>query len=221
MKRNVFLIIIISILFAYIESSIVVYLREAYYENGFPFPLKMMAVHTLWVEIGREMATLLFLAALAWLAGKNLRQRFAYFALAFGVWDIFYYIWLYVFLQWPESLLSWDLLFLIPIPWTGPVLSPILVSLALINIATIMFILDAKKRSPLQLTIRDWLGEGISVGLILLSYFWNISRINCPEELLHYPWSLLIVGLILGLGIIYHRLWEQSRSKKSLLKPEG
>ncbi|MBK6833902.1 MAG: hypothetical protein IPG89_06345 [Bacteroidetes bacterium] len=58
------------------------------------------------------------------IAGKTRLTRFAYFIIAFAIWDIFYYVFLYVLLQWPESLFTWDILFLVPVPWTGPVIAP-------------------------------------------------------------------------------------------------
>ena len=72
------------------------------------------------------------LAAVGMIAGKSRWQRFSYFMIAFGIWDIFYYVWLKVILNWPASLLDWDILFLIPLPWIGPVVAPVLVSIVMI-----------------------------------------------------------------------------------------
>ena len=80
------------------------------------------------IEIGREAATLIMLLGVAMLAGADRWERFLAFCLSFGVWDIFYYAWLWIFVRWPASLFTWDLLFLIPVPWIGPVLAPVLVS---------------------------------------------------------------------------------------------
>ena len=63
------------------------------------------------IEIAREAATVIMLGAIAWLAGHNLRARFGYFLIAFGVWDIFYYVFLAPLSGWPRSLLDWDVLF--------------------------------------------------------------------------------------------------------------
>jgi hypothetical protein len=72
------------------------------------------------------------LLGVAMLAGADPWDRIAVFCVAFGVWDIAYYIWLWVFLRWPPSLFTWDVLFLIPVPWTGPVLAPVIVSVVLV-----------------------------------------------------------------------------------------
>lgn len=52
----------------------------------------------------------------------------------------FYYVFLKLTLNWPQSLLTWDILFLIPVPWVGPVLAPVICSLTMILIScTIVF----------------------------------------------------------------------------------
>ena len=107
--------IIFSLLFAvsmaYLESAVVVYLRELYYPDGFQFPLNNIPPRILVTEIGREVATILMLYAFAKSVGRNYREVFAYFTFNFGIWDIWYYIWLKLMLGWPASLLDWDVLF--------------------------------------------------------------------------------------------------------------
>ncbi len=205
MKQKKLLITIIAIAFAYIESSVVVYLRDLLYPEGFSFPLKPIEGQLLLIELGREFTTIVLLLGLALLAGKTLMQRFAYFSLAFGIWDIFYYVWLKIFINWPESFLTWDLLFLIPIPWIGPVLSPILVSLSLILTAIVILNYDSGQQLGIRLTKVDWAGEILAMSIILLSYFWNIPVMEGPEESLSYPWWLFISGMALGLYVFYSR----------------
>ncbi|MFL5518613.1 MAG: hypothetical protein ACJ8DJ_20850, partial [Gemmatimonadales bacterium] len=117
---------------AYVEAAVVVYLRAIYYPHGFAFPLAPMAPDTVAIEIGREAATLVMLLGVAMLAGTERRDRFLTFWVSFGVWDLFYYVWLWLLVGWPPSLLTWDVLFLIPVPWTGPVLAPVTVSILLV-----------------------------------------------------------------------------------------
>jgi len=124
-----------SIAMAFLESAVVVYLRELYYPQGFGFPLVIMPGRIAITEILREMATIIMLLAAGYLSGRNAGQRFAWFIYGFAVWDIFYYVFLKLLVNWPESLLTWDILFLIPVVWTGPVIAPIGVSLTMILLA--------------------------------------------------------------------------------------
>lgn len=130
--HTIFLVSIFAMAFAFVESSVVVYLRLLYYPEGFAFPLKPALMSQIAVELSREFATIIMLASVGIIAGKSRWQQFSYFMIAFGVWDIFYYIWLKLILNWPASLLDWDILFLIPVPWIGPVVAPVLVSVVMI-----------------------------------------------------------------------------------------
>lgn len=116
----------------FLESAVVIYLRHIYYPGGFNFPLAAMDRDVIVVEIWREAATVVMLIAIGMLAGRGRSERFAWFIYSFAVWDIFYYVFLWVFLGWPQSLMTWDILFLIPIPWVGPVLSPVIIALTMI-----------------------------------------------------------------------------------------
>ncbi len=84
------------------------------------------------VELVREAATLLMLLTLGAIAGRTARSRLAYSALAFGVWDLFYYLFLKWISGWPRSLFDWDVLFLLPVPWWGPVLAPMSIAALMI-----------------------------------------------------------------------------------------
>jgi hypothetical protein len=114
---------------AWVESACVVYLRtlvgriEPY--QAAPLPV---ADPLGWAEVVREAATLVMLAAVGWLAGRTWRSRIGYALVAFGVWDILYYVFLKTIVGWPRSIWDWDVLFLIPLPWWGPVLSPVLIA---------------------------------------------------------------------------------------------
>lgn len=122
-----------AVAMAYVESAVVVYLRAIYYPQGFAFPLAPMPPDMVAIEIGREAATLVMLLGVGMLAGTGRWDRFLTFCVSFGVWDLFYYAWLWILLGWPPSLFTWDVLFLIPVPWIGPVLAPVVVSIALVG----------------------------------------------------------------------------------------
>ena len=142
LKYNILWVCFFAVWMAYLESAVVVYLRELYFPEGFSFPIKIMPLTLSLIEIGREVATIFMLLSIAYLSSKKSWSRFAYFMIAFGIWDIWYYIWLKIFLNWPSSLLTWDLLFLIPVPWVGPVLAPVIVSVSLVGAGVLILFLQ-------------------------------------------------------------------------------
>jgi hypothetical protein len=122
-----------AIAMAWVESAVVFYLRTMIgrIEPYQPDPLPVIGGFAS-VELPRELATMVMLFTVGWLAGRTWRARLGYAAIAFGVWDISYYLFLKIMCGWPHSLLDWDVLFLLPLPWWGPVLAPVLISLLLI-----------------------------------------------------------------------------------------
>jgi len=122
-----------AIAMAWVEAASVFYLRalvdriEPYQAN--PLPINGALGN---VELWREAGTLVMIAALGMLAGRTWRRRAGYAALAFGAWDIFYYVFLRIMTGWPRTLLDWDILFLLPLPWWGPVLAPVSIALVMI-----------------------------------------------------------------------------------------
>jgi len=123
---------------AFTEACIVVYLRQFFGgQTQSPVDLGHWVVEWFsryhpWVPVVeqlREASTLVMLIAVAFLGGRSARERWGVFLAAFGVWDIFYYVWLYALIRWPPSLMTMDVLFLIPVPWVAPVLAPVVVAL--------------------------------------------------------------------------------------------
>lgn len=123
---------------AFLESAVVVYLRAIYYPEGFVFPMKMLDSLIFRTEFFRELATIIMLLCIAVIAGKSRHARFAYFIFSFAVWDIFYYVFLYLLLAWPQSLMTWDVLFFIPTVWVGPVIAPVINSVCMIVLALLI-----------------------------------------------------------------------------------
>src|SRR5688500_7990731 len=77
------------------------------------------------------------IGTLGLLAGRTWRHRAGYAALAFGAWDIFYYVFLRLISGWPRTLLDWDILFLLPLPWWGPVIAPVSIAVLMIVSGTL------------------------------------------------------------------------------------
>ena len=122
-----------AIAMAFLEAAVVAYIRAL---------IQVTADHVdlgpyLAMEVGREAATIVMLVTVGWIAGRRRLERWAYGLFAFGLWDVFYYLWLKVLLAWPTTLLDWDILFLIPLRWWGPVLSPMLIA-ALICVSAVL-----------------------------------------------------------------------------------
>ncbi|HWW83034.1 MAG TPA: hypothetical protein VNZ26_05490, partial [Vicinamibacterales bacterium] len=124
---------VFAVAMAWLEAAAVYYLRtltnriEPYQQN--PLPLGGTLAR---VELVRELATLVMLLTVGLLAGRTWRQRVGYSAIAFGVWDALYYVFLKVICDWPKSIFDWDILFLLPLPWWGPVVAPVCIALLMI-----------------------------------------------------------------------------------------
>jgi len=127
-------VVAFGIAMGYLEGAIVVYLRAAI-DAGVSTPDFDEAAFRAFapIEVARELATLVMIAAVGWLAGRTRLERLAWAAVVFGAWDIVYYVALWLAIGWPASLMDWDVLFLIPGAWVGPVWAPVVVSLALIG----------------------------------------------------------------------------------------
>lgn len=204
--------VIFSIAFAYIESAVVVYLRVIFHPDGFIFPLSNVETilqhkPLLLTEIGREAATIVLIFTGAWLFGRNRRQRFAYFLTIFAVWDILYYIWLKVFSaglkaipDWPLSLMDWDILFLIPMAWAGPVIAPVLVSIILLIFAIIILYRDSRGR-PIRAGFIDWLGFIAAGIIIVVSFCIPGPHIAEPDYQSYFYWSIFATGNIIAVAL--------------------
>lgn len=192
-------VFLFSIAMAYLESAVVVYLRAMYGIEDLLKDINLTPDVYTFIEIGREAATIVMLITVGFISGNSKPKKIGYFFLAFGVWDIFYYIWLYIFIQWPTSLTEWDILFLIPLPWWGPVIAPVLISILLISIG-FMLIKDFK----FKVTMMDWILFVLSIILILYSFTEDsIGIIFSGEGNFYelrptsYSWILFIIPFLL------------------------
>ncbi|MHC4644929.1 MAG: hypothetical protein ACYTBJ_05475 [Planctomycetota bacterium] len=204
--RRFCVVVVLGIAFAYIEAAVVVYLRQIFYDGGFSFPLAQFGldVSGLWrrlllTEVGREAATIVLVLSGAWLAGRNRQERVACFMAIFGVWDIFFYVWLKALINWPGSVMDWDILFLIPVVWAGPVLAPVLVSAALVLFALIILYCSSLGRR-LKVTVVDWLGFFVAADIVVVSFCLagvNVTRVDYRSHF--YP-LLFGAGYMIGLA---------------------
>jgi len=146
--------------------------------------LKNMDSTIYWVEILREVATMLMLICVSALTAENFISWFAYFLFNFAVWDIFYYVWLKVLLNWPASLMEWDILFLIPITWDGPVLSPLLCTLAMLSLASVILVYHYHGKR-VTLLPKEWALLASGALLILSSFMWNYTHFMLENGFFH------------------------------------
>ncbi len=196
-------IFILSIAMAYLEAAIVVYLRRLFGIGDLilqvpPFDQQIAAI-----ELGRELATLIMLLAIGWIAGHNNQSRLSIALIAFGVWDIFYYLWLNIFIGWPKSFLDLDLLFLIPLPWWGPVLAPVLISILMIT-GGVAILWKNESRVSIRFSLAFWIPLILGVLLMLYSFMEDAIRIlpanaatlnNLKPSQFNWPVYLIGLGL--------------------------
>jgi hypothetical protein len=210
MKR-VLALLLFGVAFGYLEAAVVSYLRalhepvrQRYYPGRPPselFPLLTIEktrsaapeqIRVIKIEIGREAATLVMLAALALAVSENASQWAAAFAIAFGTWDLAFYAGLKLLLDWPASLFTWDVLFLIPVPWAAPVLAPSLVSVAMIAAGAWHF------RRGVHIGSREWAGIVAGAVILIISFtldYRNLLTGGTPHP---FAWGTFSLGLAVG-----------------------
>ena len=202
-----------AIAMAYLESAVVVYLRRLYGISDLilsvpPFDPQIGAI-----ELGRELATLVMLLTVGWIAGKKFQSRLGFSIFAFGLWDIFYYIWLWVFIGWPHTLLDPDLLFLIPLPWWGPVLAPVLVAL-LMAVGGAILILKEERGIVVHPTPAEW--GALAGGILIMLYAFMadaLSALPADAQTLSqlkpsaFNWLVFLIGF--GLAVLF--VWRVTK----------
>jgi hypothetical protein len=199
------LVTLFAVAMAYLESAVVVYLQRALSitpDTLFPLQSQSVVGDLAGIEVGREVATLVMLAAVGCLVGRRGIDRLGWTAVAFGVWDIFYYLWLWVFVGWPHSPGSWDVLFLLPAPWSGPVWAPVAVDVALIVAGLITGREVLAGRTPRVTLIR---GAGAVAGgvLVIGSFMANAPALLTGGAPGWFPWPLFLAGMaVAGLGTV-------------------
>ena len=215
-RRQIAILLLFGSAFGYLEAAVVSYLRilheparRHFYpdrEPGELFPLLTLDQiraagqeqrKTLFVEIGREAATMLMLAAIALAVAGNARQWAAAFAIAFGVWDIVFYAGLKLLLDWPASWSTWDILFLIPLPWVGPVIAPVIVSAVMIGAGVWCLWREAANR-PLRM---GWSNTaGVLLGALVIVVSFTLDYRNIMAGGMPHPFHWGVFGLGLGIG---------------------
>jgi hypothetical protein len=143
------------------------------------------------IELGREAATIFMLAAVAFIG----RRWLPAFAVVFGVWDLAFYGWLKVLIAWPESLFTWDLLFLIPVPWTSPVLAPMIVAGSMVGGGIAALVRQPKRTPPLAAAL-------LTAGaiLVLTAFMWDWRNVVSGSLPGPFPWAIFLSGEALAIA---------------------
>jgi hypothetical protein len=210
-------VIVYAVAMAWVEAAVVYYLRTMMdrIEPRQPNPLPVIGGIGP-AEVVRELATMVMLLTVGILAGRTWRSRLGYASVAFGVWDIGYYVFLKMICGWPHSLLDWDVLFLIPMPWWGPVLAPVLISGLMIAWGTLASqtegqILDSRVHW------RSWTLNGIGMLLALYVFMADAIRVaggnmDLWRDMLptRFNWELFAIALVLMSAPIVS-LWMRLR----------
>lgn len=220
---------IFAIAMGFLESAVVIYIRELYYPDGFEFPLQVISSNIMIVEILREFATIIMLIVIGVFSGRTKTEKFGFFLFCFAIWDLFYYVFLKIFLAWPETLLTWDVLFLIPLTWVGPVICPVLLSFAMIALSLVISLYTNKSKS-FTIKYYEWaLLVGGSV-IVIISFVWEyvkfmllefrfkeLFQISKLPDLLNqglqfipqnFPWFIFITGFLFILTPITNRYFK-------------
>jgi hypothetical protein len=213
-------VVLFALAMAWMESATVLYLRTLVGRVD-PYQIAPLPPHVLLgnVELIREIATLVMLFTMGWLAGREFRTRFSYTLVAFGVWDIFYYVFLAVMSPWPRSVMDWDVLFLIPLPWWGPVLAPCIVAGLMVVGGTLVTQFegnDGPQWPSHKTVLLNW------VGILLALYVFMEHAIHVlpqGEAALRaalptrFNWPLFVLALALmsvSLVELSWRLWKEA-----------
>ncbi len=203
-----------AVAMAYLEAATVVYLRRVFGVTDLIRDASVLDPLIARVELGRELGTLLMLLAAGWAAGKGRQSRLGFAFFAFGLWDIFYYVWLRLFIRWPDSLLSPDILFLIPLPWWGPVLSPLLIAL-LCAAGGAMAVRAEERGRALRPGLPEWAAAGAGAAAVLYAFMADaLAALPADAETLNRlrPSPFLWPVYLAGLALMAWSVWRTIRS---------
>lgn len=226
-KRTTAALILFGASFGFVEAAVVIYLRALYEPLRRRFlpgadPRDLFPLITLdqlrqaWPQYGeflatelmREAATMVLLVSIGLALSRNFRQGLAAFVIAFGIWDIAFYTFLKLRIGWPASLFDWDLLFLIPAPWIGPVIAPVLVAATMIAGG---FLVLGREWSGRPLRAAPWHWAGVVLGgLVIIASFLGGGRAAAAGALpAAFNWPLFWLGEAIGIASFLHA-WRRT-----------
>ena len=219
-RRRWAIVMVFAIAMAWVEASSVFYIRalvdriEPYQANPLPLETTYGALGN--VELWREAATLVMIATLGVLAGRTWRRRAGYAALAFGAWDIFYYVFLRLISGWPRTLLDWDILFLLPLPWWGPVLAPVSIALVMILWGTLATQSGDGATGARWAWVLGWVGILLALAVFMIDAWRALPHgRDAIQQVLPtmFNWRLFWVALLLMASPAIHQIATSLRGR--------
>ncbi len=116
--------------------------------------------------------------------------------------------------DWPKSLFDWDILFLIPLPWWGPVIAP--VSIAVLMIVWGTLVTRDAVRDQVPATTSIWwpvsaLGIALALYVFMADSFHAVSQgVTVPGAVLPtvFNWPLFAVAVTLMAAPVAQLAWR-------------
>lgn len=158
-RTNLFFLVIFGVAFGFVEAAVVYYLHALmhFHQNysiahykvllNLGFITFVAPLHTLLInhrvsdiEVARESATVVMLACVAFMVGRSWKQRAGALLVSFACWDLTYYLFLRILDNWPKTLFTKDVYFLIPVTWIGPVITPLALSLVILIVGVKLYV---------------------------------------------------------------------------------
>lgn len=191
-----------GVAFGWLEATTVFYLFAVHapngpYVGGLDYPLAALPARLSVAEVVREACTIVLLASTSWLASTRWAGRLGAFLLLFGLWDLVYYVGLAVLAGWPTSLATWDVLFLIPLPWVGPVWAPALVALVFVAAGSHLFWTSNRPRAYRWLDAAVLVAAAAAVVVTFLVDWQLVLDRSLPHR---FPPWLFLAAVGVGVG---------------------
>jgi len=218
-SRRLKWVALFAVTMAYVEAAAVVYLRRIYGVTDLIRDMAPFDPPIARIELGRELATLIMIGTLGCSVGRSRQSRWGFACFVFGMWDVFYYLWLKVMLGWPGSLLEPDILFLIPLPWWGPVLTPVLIAI-LASVGGALAVIAEDRGATIRPGLAQW-SAFVAGSLAALYAFMADAFAALPasaEELgrlkpTTFLWPVYLAGLALMSWSVLQATWPHPRGR--------
>jgi hypothetical protein len=238
LNRTLLWVTLYAVAMGVLEAAVVIYLRRLFYPTGFQFPLSVGDRDIFIVEMWREAATIVMLGAVGAIAGRNRGERFAYFLYAFGIWDLVYYAGLKVALDWPASWMTWDILFLLPVPWVGPMITACILALTMIafGVTVVRFTSDGVDVDMIpRERVLLWFGALVVIVSFTLDWvraegptLWQniLSHRTLDDKVggfipVHFPWWVFVLGEAMILAAFIQFRTRLAAAKRRLVSLTG